>query len=252
MSSGPRIPVPMALAIARAFARRVGMDQRVADICGATIVGSLRRRGHDAAATVGDIEILCPMPGPVPDRPIATKEAQDAWRKQHEADDTVYAGIHAAVHPPQAPAQAEMFGDPPPPPAKPIGTALKGLKPCFMQCELQIFPAELGIVDGPEAVGVQVFRFWPGPYGNGGWAKLIRTGPTELGEWFLSRWKSVFNLPFGSQASAHGYLRDAHGAPVAVESETELLAKLRIEYIRPHLREPWITSKLAALSGGRR
>ena len=242
MSTGPRIPVPVALEIARVLARLWKMDQRLADIWGSAIVGSLRRRGHDPTASVGDIEIISPMPGPEPDRPIATKEDQDAWRKRHEGDDVVYQAIDASLHPPQPPAQAAMFEAAPPPPPPPIGRAIKGLKPCFLACELEVWPAALGI-DGPEAVGVQIFRYWPGQYGNRGWIQLMRTGPTELGEWFLTAWKRRYSIPWQQQASAFGFLRDAYGAPVPVPEETATLAKIGVGHIPPAVREHWIAQR---------
>lgn len=189
------------------------------------VVGSLRR----CKATVGDLEVVAPLPHElIPDIPNGPMPA-DPWLKQLESslakatadDDPLFRVINRCVtNSVQPPPQVALFGAAPPePPAHQrhvFAWAVEGLKPGFRALTLQLLSEFTpGCVD---AVRFQIFRATPL---NAGWITLMRTGPEEMGTAFLGSWKRRWNIPFGDmgRASDRGHLLDNQGHIVPVATE---------------------------------
>jgi hypothetical protein len=203
MSTGDRIELGAAEAFAGWLFNRWKLDPAVC-----FVVGSVRRRRE----TVGDLEIVLPL------RPAD----QDP---EHASIAATMRGTGPALG---------LFA-----PAKPddkdaIGTALRGLRPGFKACALEIERRQGGTFP------VQLYRAGPEAFG---WLMLMRTGPAEFGEWFLGVWKDRWKIPRGSAehpASKDGHLVDSAGSVVPVGTEAECFRLAGLAEIGPTERQAFI------------
>lgn len=188
------------------------------------------------------MEITAPIPVDDPTSPLGDPESAKAWLAAHARPDTLYQAMLESVSSPDPP--ASMFEKPverPPP----IGVKVEGLKPMFRAATVDI---KLGASGAwPDAVlRVSVYRYWPGPMGNRGWIDVMRTGPGDFGAALLGMWKIRYQIPFGKQASAGGYLRDQYGKPVPTETEEDVFSRLGCAWIPPDRRELWLRHRAGA------
>lgn len=204
MSVGPRIPLARATAAAEVLFREWKMPVPACEV-----VGSVRRRKPD----VGDLELLAPLPAPPADP---------------KRDDALYEHILATCNgQPQA-----LFGEPRPQFTEVVG----GLKRGFLCASLKV-QLRLGLADEEASVvPVQIFRYTPE---NRGWQQLMRTGPREMGIWFLQEWKRVFGIQ-GGPASIDGHLVDSWSKRVPVEDEQACFRLIRHEPIPPEQRDGFV------------
>lgn len=215
MSDGPRMSLLQADRFAEAFLRRIGFaSTAAAEQAGVEIVGSVRRRRPD----VGDVDFIAPLP----------RVAGGAKIEAH--DDQLFGAINAIVDNPAVDERNSLFVAMPKTEGA-IATALKGLSPGFRACELQVVAVNWQLV-----VKVNLYRYDAANYG---WVKLYRTGPQEIGPWFLGRWKKAYGIPTGDerrQASKDGYLIDADCNIVPVASEQEAFRLIGSNYVPPEER----------------
>lgn len=195
----------IALDQARDFAMQLGARWQfphLARLGPVWVVGSIRRE----RSTVGDIEFLVPH------------EPKD--------NDTLYDWIARTLC---MPGEGDsIFGAP----QDHIGRPVEGFKRGFLAADFEIRMRDL-------LVPVQVFRYTPA---NRGWQLLMRTGPSEFGQYFLGKWKDAFGIPKGvegAKASIDGHLVDRHGIVVPVESEEDCFAKAGMAFVPPLQREAW-------------
>jgi len=213
MSTGPRIPLDLAN-------RAAGYLLEVWQMPDLMVVGSVRRH----CATVGDIEFVAP-----------------AW--DGSGIDSVYAAIAATMDPDTLPAPAvaksifEKAPEPIAPKGKPLGRAIKGLKPGFLACALEIRRRDGSILP------VQIWRYHPD---NKGWTIIRTTGPADFGKVFLSIWKDRFGIAHngndggGAPASVDGFLVDASRVRVSTPTEESAFLKCGMNW-----KEPWERSQFA-------
>jgi len=228
MSEGPRIPRGNALQVAAELARRWDLSGlRLDHSAQCLVVGSLRR----GAPEVGDIEIVAPLPARLPPRPAPE-------------DDPLFRRINATMANPWTDERAALFaglsgvggggggggGE------EPLGRIEKGLRPGFLAASLVVTPAE-----GVE-VPVQVYRYTEE---NRGWMILMRTGPTEFGQWVLGKWKKAFGIPLGDErypACRENHLITNTGAIVPVATEEEVFRAIGVVPIAPDKRAAFMAS----------
>lgn len=118
-------------------------------------------------------------------------------------------------------------------PAKPVLRVVKGLAPLFRHVRLQV--ALRGTDDW---LPIEIYRYdTTTEKANRGWIELMRTGPTEFGQWFLTQWHKRWELRPDKPASVEGYLRDEHQAIVPVETELQAFEKCGIAYVAPDQRD---------------
>lgn len=197
MSAGTRVTLEQADRIAAALFARWKFPP--GDTC--AVVGSVRRRKPN----VGDLEIIAPWCEPRLD-----------W---------VYEGISASMK-----SEGLFSGITGP---RPVGFPKAGLKRGFRACSLQISMVDSQLGERVE-LSVQVYRYDPP---NRGWIELMRTGPTEFGQWFLGRWKRNFEIDATQNASVSGYLVDRHGKRVPTPTEQDCFRILRLPHVPPENRE---------------
>lgn len=168
------------------------------------VVGSVRR----GRLEVHDIEIIAPL---------AQENTLDRlWLAIRDNEAEEGGGLFAAAGP-----------------AKPVLRVVKGLAPLFRHVRLQV--ALRGTDDW---LPIEIYRYdTTTEKANRGWIELMRTGPTEFGQWFLTQWHKRWELRPDKPASVEGYLRDEHGAVVPVATEQEAFAKAGIPFIEPARRE---------------
>jgi len=204
MSTGPRLPLATADALAAQLMARWGM---AAPACG--VVGSVRRRKPD----VGDLELIAPLP------PDGAKI------------DQLYEVIADAVG-----ARAGLFI----PEVPPIGKAVEGVKPFFKAASLLI-QIRLG-ENQEEMFGVQVFRYTPencgwqwlmrtGPDDFGKW--FLWQWKTVFG----------IPLGEDRPASDKGHLVDANGIVVPVPSEEDCFRIIRRPPVPPESRAAFVDNE---------
>lgn len=222
MSDGPRMSLVQAERFAETFLTRLGFSGygpiAEAGKAGVEIVGSLRRRRE----SIGDLDFIAPLPRP----------ADGGKIEAHH--DPLFRAINAIVDNPAVDERSSLFV------ARPntdgaIATAIKGLAPGFRSCVLQVVAVNWQMV-----VKVNVFRYDAANYG---WVKLCRTGPQEIGPWFLGRWKKAYGIPTGDdrrQASKDGYLIDADCKIVPVASEEEAFRLIGSNYVPPERRDAMV------------
>lgn len=175
------------------------------------VVGSVRR----GKADVGDLELVAPCP-------------VDPGR------DELYRLIKSMVEsetPDMFAPQADVTH----------GRALKGLKPGFLACslEMRITHPETGVYSLP----VQIFRY-SHDRSNRGWCEVCRTGPREFGKAFLARWHRQHQIPHDKQASMDGFLVDGYGERVKVPTERIAFELCGLSYIEPEKREAMVTERV--------
>lgn len=222
MSTSDRVSRDFALTAARAAIRAWLHDpmwnQGQHDVW---IVGSVRR-GRDP---VGDIEIVAPMP-PAPAK----------GKDYDEAADKFFRAVNRTMSTPWIEPGAALFTREGAQVDVPIGTISSGLRPGFRAACLQLH------IGAKARLPCQIYRFTPE---NRGWLMLMRTGPADFGRWFLGKWKQRHDIPVatkGKHASQDGYLVDARGIVVPVETEDEAFRKAGVEYIPPHQRDAFMDS----------
>lgn len=199
MSSGPRIQLATAQAVANYVFGCWGLDQE-----SSTIVGSVRRLRPD----VGDIEIVAP------------------WSPANA--DELFKILDEDARPPGV-----LFE---PRTQRPPITSLRGLHPAFLEASIVAHVLEVGSKSQLD-VPVQIARYKPG---QRGWRLIMRTGPSEFGQWFLARWKRERGIPPERPASVDGFLVDRNGRAMEIDSEAEAFALCRLPFIQPHLRESFL------------
>lgn len=205
MSEGPRMPLAAARSIAEGLIARWKLDPSTT-----YVVGSIRR-GVDL---VGDVELLAPLP------------------RQGQAD-TLFDAICASVDNP--PPATTMFQPMLTPARDAIGTAVRGLKPGFLACDI-VVRAWQGKPHARE-VKVQVFRY---TRENLGWMLIEKTGPMEFGRHFLLKWKQRHGIAVGEgggKASIENHLVDADRKVISVPSEVEAFERCQMKWIDPRDRE---------------
>lgn len=172
------------------------------------VVGSVRRK----RSTVHDLEFIAPLPEDGQPDPLCGQLIRTL--KQHSAKD-----LQQSLFAPAAPVNESH-----------IGKAIKGLMLGFKAVYLEVWPTS-GLV-----VPVQIFRY---TQQNRGWIELMRTGPTDFGRMFLSRWKTVHGISQSTEARASidGHLVDRYGAIVPVDTESEAFRKCEMAYVPPQLRD---------------
>lgn len=251
MSEGPRYPTDRVTHIA---AHLCGLWFRDAGVEDCMIVGGIRRQSE----TVGDIDLIVAMPTPNPAgeigwdedpvfrkingslkqplvRPVPVVEAApEADLFELTRQMSPLAPAHQLGKLPasqRASAQAPAV-DPDRHP-KAFAEGVRGVKPGFITASVVVKPFA-GSLAGRE-IPVQVERFTPE---NRGWKIIMRTGPSDFGQWFLGKWKARYGIPFGpaGKASINGHLVDRHGAVVPVRSEEEAFDLCKQKYVPPHLR----------------
>lgn len=222
MSDGPRIPLASADAVAAELVARWELrGDGPPEMWRNFVAGSVRRRRPE----VGDLELVAPLPRPVPGRPIGP------------ADDPLFRRINATVTNPWQDEKAPLFAaaSAGPPAELALGSAIRGLKPGFLACSLVLRPW-----DGIE-LQCQVYRYTPD---NLGWMLIERTGPREFGMWFLGAWKRRYGIPVGvegRQASIDNHLVDGGGRIVPTTTEEEAFRLAGQPYVEPHERDAFMS-----------
>lgn len=177
------------------------------------VVGSVRRQCED----IGDLEFTARMP-------------------VDKSRDELHRSIAATIR------QEGLFEATKP---KTFGVAVEGFKPGFKYCSLLMTLER----DGQQyELPVQIHRYAHGD-SNRGWIEIMRTGPADFGEIFLSRWKKQHGIPREKPASVEGFLVDATGARVSVPSERVAFELCGLKYIEPHVREE-VCRQLKRAGGG--
>lgn len=210
MSTGPRIESERAMAVAKQLMNLWRMSS-----VSCMVAGSLRRGRPD----VGDIDLVAPMP------------------KDPKRDD-LYDAIAATL------VGDGLFGAAP---SAAIGSAVHGFKRGFRSCSLSITlrDRETGRAT---SIPVQIGRYAHDER-NRGWIEIMRTGPSEFGQMFLRAWKRAQRIPPERQASVDGFLVDAFGQPMNVQSEAKAFALAGMAYVEPSRREA-LSSHLVRAGGG--
>lgn len=208
MSAGPRVPWATASEIIR-WLGDVWPSLRA----GSHVVGSYRRLKPD----VGDIEVILP-----------------AASREH---DPVYDAIAPTMRG-YVPAGLHELGLGR---GATVGEPVKGLRPGFREASLLIdVPASIWGGEGGR-IPVQVYRYTPE---NMGWIMLMRTGPSEFGQWFLWKWKRYWGIPPGGKASVDGHLVDGSGKVIPVRSETYCFISIGMSsVIPPQDRDRFVASR---------
>lgn len=209
MSEGPRILISEAVQVLdqiRGLWRCPGLE----------VVGSVRRE----LPHVGDIEVIAEIP--------AMAMRKDARRQ----DDSLFAAINATMHNPWVEdVKGGLFDVRPE--SQPIeqlpriGKALRGLRPGFRACSIELDP-------WGKTIPLQVYRYTPT---NRGWITLMRTGPGEFGIWFLGQWKKRWMINQDRQASVDGYLVDRTGKVIDTPTEADAFRLCGLEWIPPQNRQ---------------
>lgn len=167
----------------------------------AGVMGSIRR----GCGSVGDIDLVAPMPVSCPSDALYSK----ILRNFQEED------------------KPEML--PRPVVAGALGKVVQGVKPGFKACALM---ARFGDLD----IKVEIHRYVDGPRGNRGWIEILRTGPAEYGQGFLSRWKSVQRIQMVNRGSIDGFLVDCRGVAVPTPTEEVAFEMAGLKFVPPEKR----------------
>ncbi len=197
MSTGERLPLERADAAADAIMRMWGLGQPHYQV-----VGSIRRR----RPLVGDVEMIGP----------AQPAGETAGLFTPAAPDTLFDAIDASI-------------------GKGHVIAVRGAKPHFLACSLRIVLRDT-VGGGRVEFPVEVFRY-AADGSNRGWIELMRTGPSELGILFLSRWKSVYGISPEGKASIDGHLVDARGVRIPTPTEDDCWRLCDLRPVDPERRD---------------
>lgn len=205
MSTGPRITLAAAFAVAEVLMKSWGMAHN-----DCAIVGSVRRR----RSLVGDLEFIAPH--------------------EPETDDR----LHGRMAPTVTDTAGMLFGE-----AKPVrfGEVIRGFKPGFWAASLQV---KISINEVEHVMNVQIFRYVKGEQGNRGWIELMRTGPQDLGILFLEQWKWAMGIR-GGKGSDDGWLLDPYGKPVFTPDEESCFRLAKLDYIPPQERDAWVHTRMS-------
>ncbi len=209
MSEGPRILLSEAVQVLdqiRGLWRCPGLE----------VVGSVRRE----LPHVGDIEVIAEIP------------AMAIRKNPRPQDDPLFVAINTTMHNPWIANAGGGLFEPRmevcPSEQRPcIGKAVRGLRPDFRACSLEVDP-------WGKTIPLQVYRYTPI---NRGWITLMRTGPSEFGQWFLGQWKKRWMIQPDHQASVDGYLVDRTGKVIDTPTETEAFRLCGLEWIPPQNRQ---------------
>jgi len=226
MSTGPRLP----LALARAVAYRLMSHWRLVEPA-SMIVGGIRRESE----TVGDIDIIAPMPSP-------------------GEEDTLAETMRLCLDPAQAADQPALFaGTTPHQRVRTIGRVIKGLKPGFKCCDFELWQApetperraELEAAgftaENKYAVKVQLSRYTRGggfehAPSNRGWYEIRTTGDEEFGKNFLRAWKYLRGIGAESEGSKDNFLVDERGQVRSTPTEYHAFELIGCIWVPPRLR----------------
>lgn len=181
------------------------------------VAGSVRRR----VMTVGDIDLVAPAVSP-------------------NAQDPLYERIVTTVTNP--PPRTSMFAPEIPQGTNAFCTAVRGLKPGFLGCDLTV-----SCWGGRCELKVQISRYTPQ---NVGWLMIEKTGPWNYGRWFLTRWKIAHGIPVGGneKASIDNHLVGKDQKVIPVATEDEAFRRCGLEVTPPHHRDAFIR-RVEAMSG---
>ena len=194
---GDRLKLHDALAAAECIRGMWGLDP---ETC--LLVGSARRE----AISVGDLEFCAPMPAP------GTRD--ELFERM---DLTMQTG--------------GLFGAG----TVPVAQPLKGFRNRFYYCDTRVDLTHQET--GKElSVRVQIHRY-EADGSNRGWIELMRTGPSEFGEWFLAAWKAFWKMPIGRRASIDGHLVNDVGARVPTPTEADCFRQIGMAWISPDRRD---------------
>ena len=176
--------------------------EHVIRIPDATVVGSIRRR----CKVVGDIDIICPMPGGKVD------DLHDRIALRFDTHDggSLFEPFSAAGY---------------------LGDWIRGKLPMARAISLVLVSQS----DPKDRLPVQVFRYDPGPKGNRGMIELIRTGPSPFSKRAVIRWAE---LTQGGYCKG-GYLHHPQPAtlpPEPTPDEARAFELLGWDYIEPDQR----------------
>lgn len=207
MSAGARLALEDAQAAAACVAWLWGLNTP-----DALLVGSARR----CRPTVGDLEFTC--------RGVAEGEPDPLYDRMAK---TVRLGGLFADRDADLPAEA-----------------VKGFSRGFAYTELLVHLRH-DPTGAMTPVSVQVHR-WDADESNRGWIELMRTGPLEFGQWFLSAWKKCWGIDPACQASIDGHLVDRSGARVSVVTEREAFRLCGLKWVAPHERDSFMAQVNAA------
>jgi hypothetical protein len=198
-------------------------DQAPTDLLAVQIVGSIRR--HRKA--VGDIDLLALEPEVGASTPRITPGMDPLFQVLNQACENPWTDPTAKDTP------ASLFGGgdrpTPAPPLAPILRAVKGLKPGFKLASLVL----LGRGDEPE-IPLQVFR---SEHAHWGWSLVRCTGPGDLGEELLARWKIMNRIPREGKGSIDGRLVDGYGQVVSTPTEGEFFRRMGLTFCWPRERD---------------
>jgi len=177
--------------------------ERLGSDLGLEVVGSVRRRRPE----VGDLELLAPVGDEALDKRL--RETM-VFSREKEGD---------------------LFQAPPP---SPLGTVVRGGQPRWRACSI-----DLWLQQRQCSFRLEIYRYDPGPQGNYGWIKMIRTGPSEFGRWILGRWM-VERGNSRATASANGYPLDRVGTPVACPTEDRAFTLAGVPFVPPEERDGYV------------
>lgn len=224
MSDGPRFTLEQGRRVADALFERWGLSGlREGGVPECVVVGSVRRQRPD----IGDLEIIAPVPDGLPDSPTP-------------ADDPLFRRINATMETPWADERAPLFGPEAVTPENPVGRIVKGLRPGFLAASIDVIPwKDAGHPMAGTVLRVEVYRYTKH---NRGWIMLMRTGPSEFGQWFLGRWKKAMGIPVGGDdpASVNGHLVTSSGRVFPVETEEDCFRVIGTPPIAPEDRGPFM------------
>jgi hypothetical protein len=202
---------------------------------GLAVVGSVAR----GSVKVGDLELIAPLPGPIPQFPMNDAPTIEKFLKTYGTieHDLLYTRIFATVKP--TPQQGSLWGSPQRKSDLCFVEPQMGFKPGFKYCDLLIDVPVLcpELEETVAALSVQIHRYWLGPAGNRGWIQLMRTGPAEFGQYILTRWKEKQRLSSGVPGSVNGFLVDRDGKAVPTPEEADVFAAVGIPFIPVDQRE---------------
>jgi len=210
------------------------LGQAPSDPLAVQVVGSIRRLRKE----VSDIDLLALVPEVGASTPQITPGMDPLFMVLDQACENRWEDPKAKDK--DAPAMLWGGGEQatPAPPRAPILRAVKGLKPGFKLASLVAIGR-----NGEPDIPVQVFR---SESAHWGWSLVRCTGPGELGEELLARWKLMNRIPREGKGSVDGCLVDGYGQVVSTPSESEFFRLLGLHFSWPRERDELLKELLEA------